>query len=103
MAPSQEDEWKWMVDQDPHSGSVIRDSVHGIMTATGKDESIDNIKELIGAVGGLDESVATEHLSDVKWRDEDTLFAASTPIRTCEEEDQAVSSIKSPLGKKPCF
>ena len=41
MAPSQEDEWKWMVDQDPHSGSVAGDSGHGTMAATGEDEPID--------------------------------------------------------------
>ena len=50
MAPSQEDEWKLMVDQDPHSGSA----------------------------------------------------AASTPVQTLEE-DKAVSLLKSPLAKKPCF
>ena len=55
MAPSQEDEWKQMVDQDPHSGSVTVDSGHGTMTATGEDESIDNLEELVGAVGGVDE------------------------------------------------
>ena len=106
MAPSLEDEWKWMVDQDPCSGSVTGDSGHGTMTATGEDEPINNIKELIGAVGGVDESVTTEHLSDVKWRDDVLLFvfnddnvtkpqtpaAALTSVQTCEEEDQAVSS-----------
>ena len=67
-------------------------------------------------MGGVNESVATEHLSDVEWRDDDPLFmfddenvtkcqtlaAALTPVQTWEE-DKAVSSIKSPLGKKPCF
>ena len=62
MAPSQEDEWKQMVNQDPRSGSVAGDSGHGTMTATGEDESINNIEELIGAVGGVDETVTTEHL-----------------------------------------
>ena len=51
MAPSQEDKWKWMVNQDPCSGSVAGDSGHGTMTATGEDESMDNTKELIGTVG----------------------------------------------------
>ena len=87
------------------------------MTATGEDESINNMEELIGAVGRVDESVAAEHLSDVKWRDADPLFvfnndnvmkpqtltATSTPIHTCEEEDQVVFSVKLPLRKKPCF
>ena len=116
MASSQEDEWKWMVDQDPHSGSVAGNSGHGTMAATGEDEPIDSTEELIGAVEGVHESVTAEHPSDVKWRDNDPLFmfddenvtnpqtpaAASTPVQTWEE-DKAVSSLKSPLGKKPCF
>ena len=62
-------------------------------------------------------SVAKEHLSDVEWRDDDPLFvfdddnvtkpqapaAASTPVWTCEEEDQAAPAVKLSLGKKPCF
>ena len=60
--------------QDPHSGSVTGDSQHGTMTAAGEDEPADNIKELIGAVGGVNDSITAEHLSDVKWRDDDPLF-----------------------------
>ena len=74
MAQSQEDEWKLMVNQDPRSGSVAGDSGHGTMTATGEDESVDNMEELVGVVGGADESVTTEHLLDVEWRDGDPLF-----------------------------
>ena len=37
MVPSQEDEWKLMVNQDPHSGSVAGDSRHGTMAATWED------------------------------------------------------------------
>ena len=117
MAPSQEDEWKWMVDQDLHSGSVTGDSGHSTMAATEEDELIDSTEELVGAVGGVNESVAAEHLSDVKWRDGNPLFmfddenvmkhqtpaATLTPVQTCEEEDKVVSSFESPLGKKPCF
>ena len=88
------------------------------MVTTGEDEPIKSIEELVGAVGvGVDERVATEHLSDVKWRDDDPLFmlddknvtkpqtpaAALTPVQTCEEEDKAVSLFESPLWKKPCF
>ena len=116
MAPSEEDEWKLMVNQDPHSGSVAWDSWHGTMAATREDEPIDSTEALIQAVGGVNESVTAEHLSDVEWRDDDPLFvfddknvtkpqtpaAASTPVQT-GEEDKAVSSLKSPLGKKPCF
>ena len=117
MVPSQEDEWKLMVDQDPHSGSVAWDSGYGTMAATGEDEPINSTEELAGALGGVDESVTTEHLSDVKWRDDDPLFmfndenvaktqtppAALTPVQTWEEEDKTVSLLESPLGKKPCF
>ena len=116
MAPSQEDKWKSMVNQDSCSGSVAGDSGHRTMAATGEDELIDSTEELIGPVGGVNESVAAEYLSDVKWRDDDPLFmfddknvtkpqtsaAASTPVQTWEE-DKAVSSLESPLGKKPCF
>ena len=42
MAPSQEDEWKQMVNQDPCSGSVAGDSGHGTMAATGEDEPIES-------------------------------------------------------------
>ena len=87
------------------------------MAETGEDEPMDNTKELIGAVGGVNESVTIEHLSDVEWRDDNPLFmfdgenvmkpqtpaATLTPAWTCEEEDKVVSSLKSPLGKKPCF
>ena len=105
MAPPQEDEWKQMVDQDPRSGSVAGDLGHGTMAATREDKPIDSTEELIGAVGRVDESVATKHPSDVEWRDDDPLFmfnnenvtkpqtpaAALTPVQTCEEEDKAVS------------
>ena len=61
MVLSQEDKWKLIVDQDPHSGSVAGDSRHGTMAATGEDEPIYSTEELVGVVGGVDESVATEH------------------------------------------
>ena len=109
MAPSQEDEWKLMVDQNPCSGSVAGDFGHRTMAATGEDEPIDSAEKLVGAVGGVNESVTAEHLSDVEWRDDDPLFmfndenvtkpqtpaAALTPVQTWDEE--------SPLRKKPCF
>ena len=66
MAPSQEDEWKLMVDQDPCSGSVAGDSGHSTIAVTWEDEPIDSTEELVRAVGGVNESVAAEHLSDVK-------------------------------------
>ena len=65
MAPSQEDEWKLIVDQDPHSGSIAGNSAHGTMAATQKDEPIDSTEELVRAVGGVNESVTAEYLSDV--------------------------------------
>ena len=63
MAPSQEDEWKQMIDQDPDSGSITRDSGHGTMTATRETESIKDVEELTGAIGGVDESASAEYLS----------------------------------------
>ena len=115
MVPTQEDEWKLIVNEDPHSGSVAGDSGYGTMAATQKDEPIDSTEELVGAVGGANESVTTEHLSDVEWRDDpmfvfddenvtkpQTSAAASTPVQTLEE-DKAVSSLKSSLGNKLCF
>ena len=68
MAPSQEDEWKWMIDQDPCSGSITGDSGHGTMTATMETESIEDVKELTGTVGGVNESASAEYLSDVEWK-----------------------------------
>ena len=47
MAPSQEDDWKLMVNQGPHSGSVAGDSGHGTMAATWEDEPIDSMKNLL--------------------------------------------------------
>ena len=116
MVPSQEDEWKLMVHQDPHSGSIARDSGYGTVAATWEDEPINSTKELVGAVGGVDASVTDEHLSDVEWRDDDPLFmfndesvtkpqtpaAASTPVQTWAE-DKAVFLLESPLGKTSCF
>ena len=105
-----------MANQDPHPGSVAGDSGHKTMATTQEDECINNTKALVGVVGGVDESVTAEHLSDVKWRNHDPLFmfdndnvtkpqtpaAVSTPVQMFEE-DKAVSSLESPLGKKPCF
>ena len=73
MAPSQEDEWKWMIDQDPHWGSIAGDSGHSTMTMTaaGETESIEDVKELTGVVGGVDKSASVEYLSDVEWEDDD--------------------------------
>ena len=67
------------------------------MTATRETESIKNVEELTGAVGGVNESASGEYLSDVKWRDDDQLFVfnddnvvkpqtlttASTPVQAC--------------------
>ena len=117
MALYQEDEWKVMVDQDPCSGSVAWDSRHGTMAATGEDEPINSTEELHGVVGVVDESVTAEHLSDVKWRDDDPLFmfddenvmkpqtpaAALTPVKTWEEETKLFPHLNHPLGKSLAF
>ena len=44
------------------------------MTATGETESIEDVEELTGAVGGVNESASVEYLSNVNWRDDDPLF-----------------------------
>ena len=91
-------------------------SGHETMAVTEEDEPFDSTEELVGAVGGVDKSVTAEHLSDVEWKGDDPLFefddknvtkpqtptAASFPAQTLAE-DKAISSLESPLGKKPCF
>ena len=57
MVPSEEDEWKQMIDQDPHSGSITGDSGHSTMTATWETESMEDVEELAGVVGGVNKSV----------------------------------------------
>ena len=99
---SQEDEWKLMINQDPHSGSVTGDSGHGTMAVTPEDDLVDSNEKLVGAVGGTDENVLAENLSDVAWKEDDLLFefndenitiprtpdAASTPVQTLTEIKQ---------------
>ena len=124
ILPSQEDEWKLMVNQDPHSGSVAGDSGHGMMVMTSETKPIDSNEELIRAVGGIDEdvpagineNVLAGYLSDVEWNEEDPLIkindenvtipqmpaAALTPIQALTE-NKMLSPLESPMGKKPCF
>ena len=92
MVPSQEDKWKLMVDQDPHSGSVAGDSGHGTMAATQEDKPIDSTEEL-GALGGVNESVTNEHLSDVEWRDDDPLFVFDSENVTKPQTPAAASTL----------
>ena len=117
MAPSQEDEWKWMINQDPCSGSIAGNLGHGTMTETRETESMEDVEELTGVVGGVNQSTSAEYLSDVEWRDDDPLFvfdndnitkpqtltAALTPVQACEEEDPVAPSFQSPLRKKSHF
>ena len=114
MQPSQEDEWKLMVDQDPCSRSTAGDSRHGMMAVTLEAKPVNSNEELVGAMGGINENISAENLSDVEWKEDDPLFeindenvtipqtpaTASTPVHT---ENKTVSSLKSPLRKKPCF
>ena len=116
ILPSQEDKWKQMVDQDPHPGSVAGDSGHGKMAVTPKAKPVNGNKELIGAMGGIDENVSAECLSDVVWKEDDPLIkindenvtipqapaAASTPVQA-STENKTFSPLESPLKKKPCF
>ena len=93
---SQEDEWKLMVDQDPHYRSVAGDSGHGMMAVTPEAKPVKDNGELIGAVGGINENISAECLSDVEWKEDDPLIeindenvtipqapaAALTPVQT---------------------
>ena len=113
---SQEDEWKLMVNQDHHSGSGAGDSGHGTMAVTPEDNPVDSNDKLVGAIGGIDENISADNLSDVEWNEDDPLFkfnyenatipptpdAASAPAHT-STENKTGSSLESPLKKKPCF
>ena len=74
VLPSQEDKWKLIVDQDPCSRSVAGDSGHRTMAVTPEDEPVDSNEELVGAMGGIDENVSADNLSDVDWKEDDPLF-----------------------------
>ena len=113
-----------MVSQDPHSESVAGDSGHGTMVMTSEAEPISSNKELIRAMGGIDEDASTGinenvlagYLSDVEWKEEDPLIkfndenvtisqtpaAALSPIQA-STENETLSPLESPMGKKPCF
>ena len=58
--PSQEDEWKLMVDQDLCSRPVAGDSGHGTMATTVGTEPVNSNEVLIGAIGRTDENVSTD-------------------------------------------
>ena len=74
VLPSQEDEWKLMVNQDPCFGSVAGDSGHGTMAVTPEEEPVNSNKELVGVMGGADKNISAENLSDVEWKEDDPLF-----------------------------
>ena len=74
MLQSQEDEWKLMINQDPHSRSVTGDSGHETMAVTPEDDPVDSNEKLVGAVGGADENFSAENLSDVEWKEDNPLF-----------------------------
>ena len=67
---SQEDEWKLMVNQDPHSGSVAGNSGHGTMAVTPEGDPVNSNEKLVGAVDGIEENVSGENLSDVEWKED---------------------------------
>ena len=71
---SQEDEWKQMVNQDPHFESVAGNSGHGTMAVTPADDPVNSNGKLVRAVGGIDENVSAENLSDVEWKEDGQLF-----------------------------
>ena len=67
-----------MINKDPCSGSIAGDLGHGTMTTTEETESIEDVEELTGAVGGVNESASVEYLSDVEWRDDHALCLMMT-------------------------
>ena len=95
-----------------------------MMVMTSEAKPIHSYEELIGAVGGInedasagiDENTSAGYLCDVEWKEEDPLIefndenvtisrmpaAASTPIQA-SIENETLSSLESPMGKKPCF
>ena len=85
---SQEDQWKLMINQDPHSGSVAGDSGHRTMAVTPEDNPVDSDEKMVGT----DENITIPQTPD----------AALTPVNTSTESKMG-SSLKSPLEKKPCF
>ena len=111
-----QDEWKLMVNQDPHSRSVAGDSGHGTMAVMPGDEPVDSNEGLVRAVGGIDENVSAENLSDVEWKEDEPLFefndenvtipqtadAVLAPVQT-STENKTGSSLESSLEKMPCF
>ena len=100
ILPSQEDEWKLMVDQDPCSGSGAGDSEHGTMATSSEAESIDSNEELIGAMGGINEDISagiyenilTGYLSDVEWNEEDPLTKINDENVTIPQMPAAASA-----------
>ena len=80
-----------MVDQDPHSGSVIGDSGHGTMATTGENEPIDNTEELIGA-GGESMKVSLLSTSLMLNGDDDPLFMFNDKIVTKPQTPAATST-----------
>ena len=86
FAPSsQEDEWRLMVNQDPHPDSVAGDSGHGTMATTAETEPVASNEELIGAMGGTDKNISTEYCSDIKWKEEDILIEITSPYPKCQQ------------------
>ena len=84
-----------------------------MMAVTPEAKPVNSNEELVGAMGGINENVSAEKVSDVsdvEWKEDDPLFkfsdenvtirqtpaAALTPVQT---ENKTVSSFKSPLSK----
>ena len=79
-----------MVNQYSCPGSVTGDSGHWTMAVTPEDDPVDSNEKLVGVVGGIDENVSAENLSEeddplLEFNDENvnipqTPDAASTPV-----------------------
>ena len=92
MLPSQEDERKLMVNQDPCCRSVAGDFGHGTMAVTSEAELVNSNEELIGAMGGIDENVLARYLSDVEWREDDPLIEINDENVTIPQTPAAAST-----------
>ena len=89
---SQKDEWKLMVNQAPHSKSVAGDSGHGTMAETPEDNPVNSNEKLVGAVGGINENVSAENLSDVEWKEDNPLFEFNDENVTIPRTPDAIST-----------
>ena len=111
ILPSQEDEWKLMVDQDTCSRSVAGNSGHGMMATTSEVKPVNSNEELFGAMGGIDENVSAwinenvlaGYLSDVEWKEENPLIEINDENVTISQTPAAALTLSRHQQKMKCF